>query len=167
MFVFVFLGSAIIPIEYKSDALQANMSPVLSMRSVPKQLKNNVKSISGYSGFTIGVSKDNTMYIWGATKDNLTKYNYKNFPSAIQKNKVVEASAGLDHIVAITTDGKVVAWGNNFNGQYGRNFKEDDPRRNDARRIDFGYDRRDQSRSTSLRLSGNGVSRRRQIIRLG
>ncbi len=127
MFVFVFLGSAIIPIEYKSDALQANMSPVLSMRSVPKQLKNNVKSISGYSGFTIGVSKDNTMYIWGATKDNLTKYNYKNFPSAIQKNKVVEASAGLDHIVAITTDGKVVAWGNNFNGQYGRNFKEDDP----------------------------------------
>ena len=45
----------------------------------------------------------------------------------IQEGKVAFAAAGLDHIIAITTDGKIVGWGKNYQCQYGYKEKEDDP----------------------------------------
>ena len=37
------------------------------------------------------------------------------------------AAAGSDHIIAVTTDGKVVGWGTNGNGQYGYLKSENEP----------------------------------------
>ena len=120
LFLFVFIGPLFIPIDLTySDALQANIAPNYSMLSVPAGLKNNIKEINGYANFTVGVSNDNTLYMWGYTKDALTKADYKNFPAEIQEGKVFTAAAGTDHIIAITTDGKVVGWGDNTRGQYG------------------------------------------------
>lgn len=120
MFLFVFIGSLIIPIDTSyTDPLQANIAPNFSMLKIPKQLKNNVRDINGFSNYTIGVSNDNTLYIWGSTKDSLSKNDYADFPDEIKDGGVYMASAGSDHIIAITTEGKIVGWGNNNLAQFG------------------------------------------------
>lgn len=128
LFLFVFIGPYFFPVDFTyNDSLQSNMPPIWSMRSVPGDLKNNIRDINGFSNFTIGVSNDNDLYIWGATKDSLTKIDYSDFPDEIDGN-VYMASAGYDHIIAITTDGKIVGWGNSDRGQLGVNTGNvDDP----------------------------------------
>lgn len=120
LFLFVFIGPYFFPMDLNySDHLQKNMAPNYSLRKVPAGLKDNIQTISGFSDFTVGVSKDHTFYIWGNTKNTLTNTDYTKFPAEIQPGKVAFAAAGSDHIIAITTDGQVVGWGNSNNGQYG------------------------------------------------
>ena len=120
LFLFVFIGSLLIPMNANyTDTLQANIAPNFNMLKVPKELAKNVRDINGFSNFTVGVSKDNTLYIWGNTKDALTKTDLSDFPESIKEGGVYMAAAGSDHIVAITTDGELVAWGDNTRAQYG------------------------------------------------
>ena len=126
MFLFVFIGSALIPIDLTyTDALQASIPPNYGMLRVPGELKKDIKDISGFANFTIGVSNENTLYIWGSTKDALTKVDLADFPEEIQDGKVYTAAAGSDHIIAITTDGKIVGWGDSSRAQYGYTAKGD------------------------------------------
>ncbi len=128
MFLFVFIGPYFFPMDLNyTDPLQANVAPINSMLNVPDGLKNNIKEINGFSDFTVGVSKDNTFYIWGKTKNNLTNIDLSDMPAEIEEGKVAHASAGSDHVIVITTDGKVIGWGNRNNGQYGVLNKADDP----------------------------------------
>lgn len=129
LFLFVFIGPLFIPVDFNyTDPLQSNMAPIWSMRNVPSGLKNNIRDINGYSNFTLGVSNDNDLYIWGATTDSLTKIDYAKFPDEIKDGNVYLASAGADHIIAITTDGKLVGWGDSSRGQLGVNTgNSDDP----------------------------------------
>ena len=120
MFLFVFIGPSFFPMQINyTDPLQANIAPNYSMLSVPSAMSGQVREINGFSNFTVGVSEDNTLYIWGYTKDALSGKNYAKFPDEIQPGKVLTAAAGSDHIIAITTDGYVVGWGTNNCGQYG------------------------------------------------
>ena len=128
LFLFVFIGPYFFPMDLNyTDPLQANIAPNNTLMKVPDELKDNIKNINGFSDFTVGVSRDNTLYLWGNTKNQLTKVDYTQFPAEIQPGKVAYASAGADHIIAITTDGKVVGWGNNSNGQFGVKKQESDP----------------------------------------
>ena len=129
MFLFVFIGPILMPMDLTfQDTQQANQPPCFSMLSVPSALENNIRVISGRSGFTVGVSNDNNLYIWGSTKDVLAKIDFTKLPDAIKDGNVYTASAGTDHIIAITTDGKVVGWGNNKLGQFGKVSEEDKDR---------------------------------------
>ena len=120
LFLLVFIGPLFVPMDLTyTDKLQANIAPNYSMLSVPAGLKDNIRSISGYANFTVGVSNDNTLYMWGYTQNNLTNEVYHVFPEEIQEGKVFAAAAGTDHVIAITTDGKVIGWGSNARGQYG------------------------------------------------
>ncbi len=128
LFLFVFIGPYFFPMDLTyTDPLQANVRPNYSMRSVPKDLAGKIRSINGYADFTVGVSKDNTMYIWGNTWNALAKDDYSDFPEEIREGNVLMASAGSDFVIAVTTEGKVVGWGNNNLGQYGV-VNKDDPR---------------------------------------
>ena len=128
MFIFVFIGPYFFPMNLNyTDALQANMAPNNTLLKVPNELENNIKNINGFADFTVGVSKDNTLYLWGNTKNNLTNVDYTAFPEEVQPGNVAHAAAGSDHIIAITTDGKVVGWGNNSTGQFGVKKQESDP----------------------------------------
>jgi alpha-tubulin suppressor-like RCC1 family protein len=51
----------------------------------------------------------------GTTKERNTPVQVK-LPRGV---KVVAATAGLQHVLALTTTGRVLAWGNNLNGQLG------------------------------------------------
>ena len=128
LFLFVFIGPYFFPMDLNyTDPLQANMAPIYSLMRVPSDLKDNIRDINGFADFTVGVSQDNNLYIWGNTKNNLTNVDYTNFPEEIQEGNVAYAAAGSDHIIAITTDGKVVGWGTSSNGQYGYLKNENDP----------------------------------------
>ena len=127
MFLFVFIGPYFFPMDLNyTDPLQANMAPNNTLMKVPSELEDNIRNINGFSDFTIGVSQDDTLYLWGNTKNNLTNVDYADFPDEIQAGKVAYASAGSDHIIAITTDGKVVGWGNSSNGQFGVKKQDSD-----------------------------------------
>lgn len=120
LFLFVFLGPMFVPMDVSfTDPLQKNIAPNYSMLRLPKGLSGNIRDINGVSNFTVGVSRDNSLYIWGYTRDALGQADLKNTPEAIQPGQVAFAAAGSDHIIAITTGGKLVGWGENSSGQYG------------------------------------------------
>ena len=125
LFLFVFIGPLFIPMDLNyTDPLQANIAPNYSMLKVPRGLKKNIRDINGFSNFTVGVSEDNNFYIWGYTKDALTKVDYEDIPEEVADGEVFMASAGSDHIIVITTAGKIIGWGNNTRGQYGPSTEE-------------------------------------------
>ena len=120
MFLLVFIGPLAMPMDLTyTDALQANMAPNYSLLNVPEGLAGNVKDINGFANFTVGIDKDNNLYVWGVTTNNLTNVDMTQYPDAIKPGNVLFASAGSDHAIAVTSDGKVVGWGNKTAGQYG------------------------------------------------
>ena len=128
MFLFVFIGPSFFPMNLTyTDPLQANIAPNNTMLKVPAELENQVRDITSFADFSIGVSQDNSLYIWGNTKNTLSNMDYSIFPEEIQEGKIVAASAGTDHAIAITTEGKVVGWGSKSAGQYGYKKVEADP----------------------------------------
>lgn len=97
-----------------------NIPPNLSMRTVPKELRNDIKLIDSYGPFTVGVSNAGKLYIWGATKIGATGLDVKDIPEEVKNAKIVLAAAGVDHIVAFDENGKFYAWGSDRFGQYTR-----------------------------------------------
>ena len=126
MFIVVFIGPLFMPRYYDSytETTQQNISPGLGMMSVPSELKDDIKTIDGYGSFTVGLSNAGKVYVWGDTYDPVTGIDMEEIPEAVQNSKIVEVAAGIDHIVAVSEDGHVYAWGANKRGQYGY-FDED------------------------------------------
>ena len=119
LFLFVFIAPSFVDMDINyTDALQQNAPPVYTLRRVPKNLKNQVAQIDGFSGFTVGLSDSGEPFVWGSTKDKLLKLDYKKIPSSVQEGAAFIA-AGKDHILALTKKGELVGWGDNSCGQYG------------------------------------------------
>ena len=128
MFLFVFIGPLFVPMDLTyTDPLQANTAPNYSMMKVPSALKNDIKTISGFADFTVGLSNSGELYIWGNKNNKLTGIDYSAFPEEVKDGNVTAVSAGSDHVIAITEDGKIVGWGNSNLGQYGYLKNENDP----------------------------------------
>lgn len=120
MFGLAFIGPLILPMDLNySDPSQINLGPNMSLRSVPRDIKDDIKYIDGFSGFSVGVSNAGELRIWGVTKNNLSGTDYSKTPEGLDVNNVAFASAGQDHAIAIDNNGKVFGWGNKTNGQYG------------------------------------------------
>ena len=128
LFLLVFIGPLILPMDVNFiDPGQANIAPGMSMLKVPSGLKGEIAEISSFSNFSIGVSKDHTLYFWGNDTNALTGVEYDNFPEEIREGNVYMAAAGNDHIVAVVindddpTKGHLVFWGDKNRGQFGYN----------------------------------------------
>ena len=119
LFAFVFIAPSFVSLDINyTDPLQQNVAPGYSLRKIPKSLKKQVVYIDGFSDFTVGISKQGKLYVWGNTKDRLKGSDLKKLPEAV-KNGVAYAAAGKDHIIAVTNKGEIVGWGDNSCGQYG------------------------------------------------
>lgn len=117
LFVFIFLCCVILPFFfpidlYYQDVTQANVAPGFGMLKVPAQLKNNAQDISVGSSFSVGLDKDGNVYEWGTFPTE----KLKNIPSSSETGKLVQVSAGLDHVVAVNEDGQIFTWGNDRMG---------------------------------------------------
>ncbi|HEX3076621.1 MAG TPA: ABC transporter permease subunit [Lachnospiraceae bacterium] len=118
-FLIIFLGVIIYPMFVKLDLsyqeqTQQNVSPGLNMMKIPNKLKGNIKQISVGSTFSVGVSNDGEVFIWGKTKVT-SIIDLKDIPKDM--GKVVQVAAGVDHVLALNDEGKLFAWGNSRNKQ--------------------------------------------------
>lgn len=124
IFGFVFIGSAIEPVdltEAGAEMLHSNVAPTQSFMKIPADMKDGAVDISSQGTFTIGVSTDGNVYMWGFNPNSATndKINVLNVPEEVKNSKIVHVAAGADHCVAISEDGHVYCWGAYDVGQYG------------------------------------------------
>ena len=120
LFLFVFIAPIFVPMDVNyTDALQQNLAPTYSLRSVPRALRDDVAELDGFAGFSVGRNSKGEVFVWGATKDKLSKTDLQHVPSEVEQDGAAFVAAGKDHILALTTQGKIVGWGDNSCGQYG------------------------------------------------
>ncbi len=121
MFIFMFVGPLFMP-KYKdsyTEVTQQNMAPTMSLMKVPKELKNDIKTIDSYGSFSVGLSNAGKVYVWGSTQLGTTGIDISDIPQEVQDDKIALVAAGIDHIVAISESGKIYCWGAKTLGQYG------------------------------------------------
>ena len=118
IFLIVLIGPIFAPTNLnESEETQTNVGPGLSMMSVPKGLKGNVKEISTGATFSIGVDNNGKGYVWGKTKVSRKIDIAKDMPSQKELGKVVSVAAGYDHVMALNDEGEIISWGSNRMGQ--------------------------------------------------
>lgn len=124
MFLFVIIGPILAPVdltESGSEMLHANVAPTMNMMRLPSDLKDGALSITSRGSFTAGLSTEGNVYMWGYyyshSKD--PQKDVMQVPKEVQQSNIKFLAAGTDHCVAITDQGKVLAWGEYDNGQYG------------------------------------------------
>lgn len=117
--VFVFVGSWLVPVDFRHlDSTQINVRPGRNMLSLPSQLRNNAMDVSFGSRFGVGVCQDGLLYMWGDLTDGIRwghgwrerRTDPTNFIFP-ELGRIRMISAGLDHVVAVNTEGRVIAWG--------------------------------------------------------
>ena len=91
-----------------SDITQTNIKPNLSIMAVPSSLKGSAEQISVGSSFGVGIDKNGKVHQWGVFPASF-EAKLSNVPAGIGKIKLI--SAGLDHVIAFTEDGKIYTWG--------------------------------------------------------
>ena len=121
MFITMFVGPLFMPKYYDAytEVTQQSIPPTMKLRSVPSELKNNIKMIDGYGSFSVGLSNDGYVYIWGSTKIGTTGIDVAEIPAELPQGNIAMVAAGIDHVVAIDNDGKIWCWGYKKLGQYG------------------------------------------------
>ncbi len=120
--LFCFVGSLFIKADiYYVNKTQANISPGFSMLSVPDKLKENgILDIAVASTFSMGIDKENNVYIWGVDVDKIAE----GFPSGgaapddIKKGEAITVGlkakrvwAGTEHFVLEKMDGSLISFG--------------------------------------------------------
>lgn len=120
IFVFVLVGPMFMPIDLGyTDASLTNIGPGYNMMKVDSQLKKEgiVDLVAGPT-YGLGVSKTGSVYVWGHTRVSNT-IDIKNVPEEVANNTVdiVNLAAGTDHVVALTSENKLLFWGNERLGQ--------------------------------------------------
>ncbi len=121
MFITVFVGPLLMDnySDSYTEVTQKSIAPTMSMMKVPNELDGNIKMIDSYGPFSVGLSNDGKVYVWGATAIGTTGIDMKDIPQEVKDANIVMVAAGIDHIIAIGDDGTIYGWGNNRFGQYG------------------------------------------------
>ena len=120
VFLFVFIAPMFVSMDVNyTDPLQQNVAPSYSLRNVPRRLKNKIENIDGFSDFTVGLSADGEVFVWGNTENRLQKIHFADQPKQVKDEGASFVAAGKDHIIAITKTGQIIGWGDKSCGQYG------------------------------------------------
>ena len=110
IFAVVLIGPVVYPVDLSfSEVSQQNIAPGRDMMKVPKELEGKIQDIAIGPTFSIGVSTDGKVYVWGKTRISST-INIKKVPKDM--GKVIKVAAGYDHALALNDQGQVFAWGN-------------------------------------------------------
>lgn len=99
------------------ESTQTNVAPGLDLMKVPSDLEGNVKQISVGPTFSIGLSNDGEVFVWGKSRITNTIDIKKDIPKDM--GTVVQVAAGFDHAVALNDEGKLFTWGSDRQKQAG------------------------------------------------
>lgn len=108
----VLIGPVLLPLdENYQDMTQQNIGPGRTMLDIPGELEGHVKQISVGSTYSVGVSDEGKLYIWGKTQVTKNINLAEDIPEDMGKIRM--AAAGYDHVVAVNEQGEIFCWGNN------------------------------------------------------
>lgn len=115
-FLLMTIGPFLKPIDLSfSDSSQANVAPSRDMLSLPKELQNNTKTIGVGPTFSVGVSKQDDIYVWG--RGQVTRaISMKEIPD-IEWGTIKDISVGDDHVILVNEDNEIFGWGSDRRGQ--------------------------------------------------
>lgn len=106
----VLIGPLFRPIDLSfSETTQQNIAPGFDMMKVPESLQGNIRDMSVGPTFTVAISQDGDLHIWGKTKITRVLDITKGIPKDM--GNLVKVSAGIDHVVVLNDEGKVFSWG--------------------------------------------------------
>jgi len=116
IFIFVLIGPFFRPLDVNyQEMTQQNVSPGYNLMKIPSELKGNIKEISVGSIFSLGLSNDGKVHVWGKTAKSKAVDMKDKIPKDM--GNVVMISAGFDHAVAVNDKNEVFCWGNDRLGQ--------------------------------------------------
>lgn len=120
MFAIVFIAPHFMTKYYDAftETTQKDLPPTMDFMNVPKELSGNIKMIDSYSSFSVGLSNDGEVFVWGIGNIGATGINIKKIPEEVKNAKIAYVAAGQDHIIALGEDGTFYGWGSNRFGQY-------------------------------------------------
>ena len=107
----------------------------LNISTNPIRVMDDVAFISATTGLTAAIRKDGTLWMWGVNTDGQVGNAQADVvhideimvasptPMKIMED-VVAVSPGIGHTMAMTTDGRLWAWGRNNHGQLGDGTQE-------------------------------------------
>lgn len=109
IFLVVLIGPLLNPIDLSfSETSQINVGPGKDMLNVPEALNGKLQDIAVGPTYSVGVSTNGDMYIWGKTKITST-IDVKHIPADM--GKIVQVAAGFDHVIGLNEEGQVFGWG--------------------------------------------------------
>ncbi|KAI9839962.1 MAG: hypothetical protein M1819_000154 [Sarea resinae] len=134
-------GEAGIPVQQDEEA-----SHFVNLPQKVESVKGmKMKTVQGGSHHSVGVTAHGECLVWGRTdggqcgidvssiaeenvvKDARGNIRILSIPTAVPHIKATTATAGSDHTIAITHDGKAYSWGFNATYQTGQGGDDDDP----------------------------------------
>ena len=122
IFLVVLIGPILHPIDLSfSEISQQNVAPGSDFLKFPKEVEGKLQDITVGPTFSIGLTTDGDMKIWGKTRISST-INMKKFPvddkkKTIDMGKIVKVAAGHDHAIALNDKGELFGWGNDRQDQ--------------------------------------------------
>lgn len=106
-------------------------------RSTPEQVSGlsvpSVVQIAAGAEFSMVLGSDGSVWAWGADYDgqlgNAATYTPQNRPveTVGMASGITHISAGVNHVLALRSDGTVLAWGDDSAGEIGDGTTSDDP----------------------------------------
>ncbi|MDO5725363.1 MAG: ABC transporter permease subunit [Tissierellia bacterium] len=107
------IGPLMFPIDLSyTDISQIHVPPGRDFLKVPDALKEDARSFSSGPTFSVGVDKNGDVHVWGKSKVT-TFIDIADVPKEVKEANIVKVACGMDHVVALADDGRVLSWGNN------------------------------------------------------
>lgn len=114
----VTIGPFFMPIDLGyEESTQVNVAPGMDLMKIPSELQGNVKAVSVGPTFSVGISNDGEVFVWGKTKITNTIDVKKDIPENM--GNIVKIAAGYDHVVALNDQGELFTWGSDRQKQSG------------------------------------------------
>lgn len=107
--LFTFVGPLFVKFNVLySEPILANISPGTNFLNVPNELNGKVKKIQSGISFTFALDTDGKLHHWGQSVDKIL-----DIPKEFKDKKFEDIAVSDRHILALTKDGTLVAWGSN------------------------------------------------------